>query len=156
MLIPAAGRDRAASAGQIAVPGGVDPRHAEGRLRGWPLGLARTLFTVAGIRRVIGLLEPGKLDALYLHLTDGHSWRLPAGPRRPGAACGSGEDLRALAGYAADRFVTVVPRGRPARARVRAHAAAPGLLCRRFDLGNQTPTRSPAFPGVLLGRGVPV
>jgi len=58
---------------------GVDPRHAEGRLRGWPLGLARTLFTVAGIRRVIGLLEPGKLDVLHLHLTDGHSWRLPAG-----------------------------------------------------------------------------
>ena len=61
------------------MPGGVNPRHAEGRLRGWPLGLARTLFTVAGIRRVIGLLEPGKLDVLHLHLTDGHSWRLPAG-----------------------------------------------------------------------------
>jgi hexosaminidase len=60
---------------------------------------------------VIDLLELYKFNVL--HLTDDQSLRLPvgrpAGRPPPGAAFCSGEDLRALTVYAADRFVTVVP-----------------------------------------------
>jgi hexosaminidase len=100
-------------AGEISVPGTriLDaPRYA---WRGLSLDLARAWFSVEEIRRVIDLLALYKLNVLHLHLTDDQSWRLPvgrpAGGAEPGAAFYSGEDLRALAGYAADRFVTVVP-----------------------------------------------
>jgi hexosaminidase len=97
-----------AGAGEISVPGTrvLDaPRYA---WRGLSLDLARASFTVAEIRRVIDLLALYKLNVLHLHLTDDQSWRLPVG-RPAGAAFYGGEDLRALAAYAADRFVTVVP-----------------------------------------------
>jgi hexosaminidase len=62
---------------------------------------------------VVDLLALYKLNVLHLHLTDDQSWRLPAGRSAggpvPDAAYYSGEDLRALVAYAADRFVTVVP-----------------------------------------------
>lgn len=81
--------------------------------RGLSLDLSRAFFTVGEIRRVIDLLTLYKLNVLHLHLTDDQSWRLPigrpgAGPR-PGDAFYSDEALRALARYAEDRFVTVVP-----------------------------------------------
>jgi len=100
-------------AGDIPVPGAriLDaPRYA---WRGLSLDLARAWLSVEEIRRVIDLLALYKLNVLHLHLTDDQSWRLPvgrpAGRAEPGAAFYSGEDLRALAGYAADRFVTIVP-----------------------------------------------
>jgi hexosaminidase len=100
-------------AGEILVPGVriLDaPRFA---WRGLSLDLARAFFTVGEIRRVIDLLALYKLNALHLHLTDDQGWRLPvgrpaAGPE-PGAAFYRSEDLGALAAYAADRFVTIVP-----------------------------------------------
>jgi len=103
----------AAGAGEIRVPGAriLDaPRYAR---RGLSLDVARTFFTVGEIRRVIDLLELYKLNVLHLHLTDDQAWRLPmgrpaSGPE-PGGAFYRDEDLRALAGYAADRFVTIVP-----------------------------------------------
>jgi len=66
---------------------------------------------------VIDLLALYKLNVLHLHLhlhlTDEESWRLPAGRpaggAEPGAALYSGEELRALAACAQDRFVTIVP-----------------------------------------------
>ena len=86
------------------------PRYA---WRGLSLDVARTFFTVEEIRRVIDLLELYKLNVLHLHLTDDQAWRLPMGrpaaSPEPDAAFYRDEDLRALAGYAADRFVTIVP-----------------------------------------------
>lgn len=86
------------------------PRYA---WRGLSLDVARTFFTVEEIRRVIDLLELYKLNVLHLHLTDDQAWRLPMGrpPGGPDPADDfySPEDLRALAAYAADRFVTIVP-----------------------------------------------
>jgi hexosaminidase len=86
------------------------PRYA---WRGLSLDVARTFFTLEEIRRVIDLLELYKLNVLHLHLTDDQAWRLPLGrpaaSPEPGAAFYRDEDLRALAGYAADRFVTIVP-----------------------------------------------
>ena len=102
-----------ASTGEISVPGAriLDaPRFA---WRGLSLDVARTFFTVGEVRRVIDLLELYKLNVLHLHLTDDQSWRLPVGrpAGRPDSdvAFYSGEDLRALAAYAADRFITLVP-----------------------------------------------
>jgi len=86
------------------------PRYA---WRGLSLDVARTFFTLGEVRRVIDLLALYKLNVLHLHLTDDESWRLPVGRpargRGPGATGYRAGDLRALAGYAADRFVTVVP-----------------------------------------------
>ena len=112
----------AAGPGEVRVPAAriLDaPRYA---WRGLSLDVARTFFTVEEIRRVIDLLEFYKLNVLHLHLTDDQAWRLPMGrPARlgqPGPAAArpqpgddfySEDDLRALAAYAADRFVTIVP-----------------------------------------------
>jgi len=107
-------------ADEIRVPGAriLDaPRYA---WRGLSLDVARTFFTVEEIRRVIDLLELYKLNVLHLHLTDDQAWRLAPGrpaasPERPAASPESGaafyrdEDLRGLVGYAAERFVTIVP-----------------------------------------------
>jgi hexosaminidase len=100
-------------AGQIWLPGVriLDaPRYA---WRGLSLDVARRFLTVGEIRRVIDLLALYKLNVLHLHLTDDQAWRLPVGrpANRPeySAAFYSDEDLRALVGYAEDRFVTIVP-----------------------------------------------
>ena len=102
-----------ASADEIRVPGAriLDaPRYA---WRGLSLDVARTFFTVGEIRRVVDLLELYKLNVLHLHLTDDQAWRLafgqPGASAEPGAGFYRDEDLTELAGYAADRFVTIVP-----------------------------------------------
>jgi len=86
------------------------PRYA---WRGLSLDLARTFFTLNEVKRVIDLLALYKLNVLHLHLTDDQSWRLPVGrpaeSSRSDAAFYSAEDLRGLAVYAEDRFVTIVP-----------------------------------------------
>jgi hexosaminidase len=86
------------------------PRYA---WRGLSLDVARTFFTVEEIRRVIDLLELYKLNVLHLHLTDDQAWPLalgrPAAGPEPGVPFYRDQDLRDLAGYAADRFVTIVP-----------------------------------------------
>ena len=86
------------------------PRYA---WRGLSLDVARTFFTVEEIRRVIDLLELYKLNVLHLHLTDDQAWPLalgrPAAGPEPDAPFYCDEDLRDLVGYAADRFVTIVP-----------------------------------------------
>ena len=101
------------SAGEIWLPAGriLDaPRYA---WRGLSIDLARAYFPLDEVRRVIDLLALYKLNVLHVHLTDDQGWRLPVGwPGQgapPGAACYRAEDLRALAAYAADRFVTVIP-----------------------------------------------
>jgi hexosaminidase len=112
------------SADEIRVPGAriLDgPRYA---WRGLSLDVARTFFTVEEIRRIVDLLELYKLNVLHLHLTDDQAWRLafgqpaaggpsaryqPAASPEPGAAFYRDEDLTELVGYAADRFVTIVP-----------------------------------------------
>src|SRR6516164_10989491 len=87
------------------------PRYA---WRGLSLDLARTFFTLDEVQRVIDLLALYKLNVLHLHLTDDQSWRLPVGRSaaenpKSDANFYSLEDLRELAAYAEDRFVTIVP-----------------------------------------------
>src|SRR5262249_60875314 len=86
------------------------PRYA---WRGLSLDLARMFFTLDEVQRVIDLLANYKLNVLHLHLTDDQSWRLPVGRSAENSKSDvtfySAEDLRGLAAYAKDRFVTVVP-----------------------------------------------
>jgi hexosaminidase len=85
------------------------PRYA---WRGLSLDLARTFFTVGEVKRVIDLLAFYKLNVLHLHLIDDQSWRLPVGrsaENKSDVTFYSAEDLRELAAYAADRFITIVP-----------------------------------------------
>jgi hexosaminidase len=86
------------------------PRYA---WRGLSLDLARTFFTLDEVQRVIDLLALYKLNVLHLHLTDDQSWRLPVGRSTASSKSDvtfySAEDLRGLAAYAEDRFVTIVP-----------------------------------------------
>jgi hexosaminidase len=99
--------------GQVSLRGGrvLDaPRYA---WRGLSLDLARTFFSMDEVRRVIDLLALYKLNVLHLHLTDDQSWRLPMGrPADASVVDGpfySTEDLRGLAAYAEDHFITIVP-----------------------------------------------
>jgi hexosaminidase len=99
--------------GEVRVPGAdiLDaPRYA---WRGLSLDVARASFALDELRRVVDLLALYKLNVLHLHLTDDQSWRLPVGRAAAGrlrdAAFYGADDLRALAAYAADRFVTVIP-----------------------------------------------
>jgi hexosaminidase len=77
------------------------------------LDVARRYFTPAEIRRVIDLAALYKLNVLHLHLTDDVAWRIeagrPAAARQPDGTFYTNDELRALAGYAAGRFVTLVP-----------------------------------------------
>jgi hexosaminidase len=86
------------------------PRYA---WRGLSLDLARTFFSPGEVERVIDLLALYKLNVLHLHLTDDQSWRLPAGRSTENSKSNvtfySAEELRGLAAYAEDRFVTIVP-----------------------------------------------
>ena len=86
------------------------PRYA---WRGLSLDLARTFFSIDEVQRVIDLLALYKLNVLHLHLTDDQSWRLPVGRSAENSESDvtfySAEDLRELAAYAENRFVTIVP-----------------------------------------------
>ena len=99
-------------AGEVSLPGAriLDaPKYA---WRGLSLDVARAFFTVDEVRRVIDLLALYKLNVLHLHLTDEQSWRLPVGRSAESSKSDtfySAKDLRGLATYADDRFVTVVP-----------------------------------------------
>jgi hexosaminidase len=95
------------------------PRYA---WRGLNLDVARTFFEPAVVRRVIDLLDAYKFNVLHLHLTDDQGWRLEIDGwpelTRVGAAGAIGdrpggyyttEDFNDIVGYAAERFITVVP-----------------------------------------------
>jgi len=86
------------------------PRYA---WRGLSLDLVRASFTLEEVRRIIDLLALYKLNVLHLHLTDDQGWRLPVGRSGyradPDDSFYGADGLRALVGYAGDRFVTLVP-----------------------------------------------
>ena len=90
--------------------------------RGLSLDVARTFHDVETVERVIDMCSLHKLNVLHLHLTDDPGWRfeVPGWPLltevggagalgdRPGGHY-SRDDVARLVGYAADRFVTIVP-----------------------------------------------
>ena len=91
-------------------------------VRGVALDVARHFFPVPVVERIIDLLAEYKINYLHLHLTDDQGWRIqiPGLPRLTGIGAagevGGGPggyytdaDYRAIVGYAAARYITVVP-----------------------------------------------
>ncbi|MFC7531270.1 beta-N-acetylhexosaminidase [Actinoplanes sp. GCM10030250] len=134
-LLPPASLRRARIAdGPWRVPGCrvVDaPRFA---WRGVMLDVARHFMPVADVLRLVDLAAFHKLNVLHLHLTDDQGWRIEVPGRplltsvgawrettmlgsrshsafdgRPHGGFYTGDDLREIVAYAADRHVTVVP-----------------------------------------------
>ena len=84
--------------------------------RSFSLDVARRFFTVREVQRLIDLLALYKFNVLNMHFTDDQGWRLPFGrpangqdPADPSDPFYSLADVRELARYAAERFVTLVP-----------------------------------------------
>ncbi|GAA4070312.1 family 20 glycosylhydrolase [Nonomuraea soli] len=94
--------------------------------RGLSLDVVRRFFPVEQVKRVVDLLALYKFNVLHLHLSDSQAWRLeiPGMPELTdpahwpgGAGSRNGEgrqhytvaDYQELVGYAAERFVTIVP-----------------------------------------------
>jgi len=90
--------------------------------RGAMLDVARHFFTVDEVKRYLDLLALYKLNRLHLHLADDQGWRIDIGSwpnlaRRGGSTqVGGGrggyytrEQYVDLVGYAAARFITIVP-----------------------------------------------
>ena len=81
--------------------------------RGLTVDVVRRFFPPHHIRTLIDLVALYKLDVLHLHLTDDQGWRVEAGRpaplREPDGSFYTNDELRALIGYAADRFVTLLP-----------------------------------------------
>src|SRR5262249_8585264 len=84
--------------------------------RTFSLDVARRFFTVGEVQRLIDLLAFYKFNVLNVHFTDAQGWRLPFGrpgngqdPSDPNDPFYSLADVRELASYAAERFVTLVP-----------------------------------------------
>ncbi|MCG5218749.1 beta-N-acetylhexosaminidase [Streptosporangium sp. KLBMP 9127] len=80
--------------------------------RGVMLDVARHFMPKTFVLRLIDLLAEHKLNVLHLHLTDDQGWRLEI-ERHPRLTEGGDfytrADIREIVGYAAERFVTVVP-----------------------------------------------
>jgi hexosaminidase len=102
--------------------------------RGVLLDVARHFMPVADVVRFVDLMAFHKLNVLHLHLTDDQGWRIeiPGRPRltsvgawrarsmlgsrthqrydqRPHGGYYTGDDLREIVAYAAERHVTVLP-----------------------------------------------
>ncbi len=90
--------------------------------RGLSLDVVRTFFGPEEVKRVIDVLSLYKLNVLHLHLTDDQGWRIEI-PGRPALTEVGGKgavgdrpggfftcaEFAEVVGYAAERFVTVVP-----------------------------------------------
>ncbi|GAA1791757.1 beta-N-acetylhexosaminidase [Luedemannella flava] len=121
-LLPVTIEGRERVAGPWTVPGvrvSDRPRFA---YRGVMLDVARHFFAVADVERYIDQAALYKVNHLHLHLTDDQGWRLEIAtwPRLTaygaGTEVGGGpggfytrDDYRRIVGYAAERFITVVP-----------------------------------------------
>ncbi|WP_158893243.1 beta-N-acetylhexosaminidase [Amycolatopsis anabasis] len=134
LIGPDAFRAASIHSGQLTLPCGTiidQPRFA---WRGCLLDVARNFRPKADVLRFIELLAAHKLNVLHLHLTDDQGWRIEVprfpklteigawrresmvgrhdGPERDGRPHGgfyTGDDLREIVAYAAERAITVVP-----------------------------------------------
>ncbi|MFY1669759.1 beta-N-acetylhexosaminidase [Plantactinospora sp. WMMB334] len=134
LLPPAVYRRSRVAAGPWRLPGVEISDAPRFGWRGCLLDVARHFIPVAGVLRFVDLLAAHKLNVLHLHLTDDQGWRLQVrryprltevGAWRPESMVGARQherfdgrphggyytqdDIREIVGYAAERFVTVVP-----------------------------------------------
>jgi hexosaminidase len=134
LLPPATLRRARVADGPWRIPSGRITDAPRFAWRGVMLDVARHFLPVADILRFIDLAAFHKLNVLHLHLTDDQGWRIevPGLPRltsvgswrsesmlgaraharfdgRPHGGFYTGDDLREIVAFAADRHVTVVP-----------------------------------------------
>lgn len=110
--------------GGSTLPGGEIVDRPRFPYRGAMLDVARHFWSVDEVRAYIDALAAYKINHLHLHLTDDQGWRLAieSWPRLTEVSGGAGTgvegagpgfytqaDYRELVGYAAQRFITVVP-----------------------------------------------
>ncbi|WP_433725641.1 family 20 glycosylhydrolase [Actinoplanes sp. CA-051413] len=123
-LLPAAIDASGPQQGTWVLPGGEIVDRPRFPYRGAMLDIARHFFTVAEIKAYIDSLVQFKINHLHLHLTDDQGWRLEIDgwPKLTEVSGGEGTgvdgtgpgfltraDYTELVGYAAERFVTIVP-----------------------------------------------
>jgi hexosaminidase len=121
-LLPAALESSEAQPGPWTIPTVVVRDAPRFTWRGMMLDVARHFFGVEDVKRLIDLLALYKLNRLHLHLTDDQGWRLmieswPNLAEHGGSTAVDGDpggyytqaEYRELVGYAASRFIEIVP-----------------------------------------------
>ena len=126
----------AAASRESAIPACVIEDAPRYRWRGYMLDCSRHFQPVETIRRIIDVMALYRMSVLHLHLTEDQGWRLDipsrpelvrVGARRADSIRGTGftgrkwtagepheghysaDDIRDIVGYAAERFIEVVP-----------------------------------------------
>lgn len=122
-LLPSATESRKAVQGAPwAVPAGTVTDYPRYAYRGASLDVARHFFDVADVERYIDDIARYKMDYLHLHLTDDQGWRIAvdgypaltqigASTEVGGGAGGyyTQAQYKEIVGYAASRYITVIP-----------------------------------------------
>lgn len=127
------------------------PRYA---WRGLSFDVVRHWFPRDEVEKVIDLLALLKFNVLHLHLSDTQAWRFDV-PGYPELTAKdphfSGEDLSALAKYAADRHITIIPEadlpGHTAAVRAALPDLAPGEYA--HDMGVFLDWETPGVPAFI-------
>jgi len=121
-LFPAKVESSKRQSGPWQLPGVQIVDHPRFSWRGVHLDVARHFFSVADVKRLIGLLSLYKVNVLHLHLSDDQGWRIQidswpnlttiGGSTEVGGGPGgyyTKDDYSAIVSYAASRYMTVVP-----------------------------------------------
>jgi hexosaminidase len=121
-LLPAAVQSPTVTAGPWTVPGGTIVDYPRFGYRGAMLDVARHFFTVAQVERYIDEIALYKINYLHLHLSDDQGWRIAinswpnlatyGGSTEVGGGPGgfyTQADYSTIVGYAASRYITLVP-----------------------------------------------
>jgi hexosaminidase len=121
-LMPPSVESATVQSGPWTVPGGTIVDSPRFGYRGAMLDVARHFFTVAQVERYIDEIARYKINYLHLHLSDDQGWRIAitswpklatvGGSTEVGGGTGgyyTQADYSAIVGYAASRYITVVP-----------------------------------------------
>jgi hexosaminidase len=121
-LVPADAESASVRPGPWPVAAGTIVDKPRLAYRGAMLDVARHFFTVAQVQRYIDQLAQYKINYLHLHLADDQGWRIMinswprlatyGGSTQVGGGKGgyyTQDDFAAIVGYAAARYITVVP-----------------------------------------------
>lgn len=121
-IIPEISNDTLAEQRIWPIPSGKIVDMPNFAYRGSMLDVARHFFNVEDVKRYLDLLSYYKINVLHLHLTDDQGWRIEikswpklteiGGSTEVGGEAGgyfTQEDYKEIVGYAAERYMTIVP-----------------------------------------------
>jgi hexosaminidase len=121
-LLPPAAQSPVPVTVAMTVPAGTVTDHPRFAYRGAMLDVARHFFTVDQVKRYIDEIAHYKINYLHLHLSDDQGWRIAIDGRPEltgrGASTEVGggpggsytqADYSAIVGYAASRYIAVIP-----------------------------------------------